>query len=199
MIWQFAGIFRYVFCGPLVWAFELRKVQVISCHPGSFKGIAKACSKKNVAKCHFWWRPIRSPVELGATWCWSIFRPQPGLRAPGDAETTWMACFVSAIVMVFNSQLSDFNSLNSLCSLCSYLLLPLSAKNGLATLLSVPPLLNGSETLQHVPWQPLLLLPDQWISPKRLTPFIMLSTHCTDCKPPPPPTTAATIITIIWW
>lgn len=35
--------------------------------------------------------PILSPVELGATWCWSIFRPQPGLRAPGDAETTWVS------------------------------------------------------------------------------------------------------------
>ena len=91
--------------------------------------------------------------------------------------------FVSAIVMVFNSQLSDFNSLYSLCS---YLLLPLSPKNGLATLLSVPPVLNGSETLQHVPWQLLLLLPDLWISPKHLTPFMMLSTHCTHCKPPPP-------------
>ena len=53
MIWQFAGIFRYVFCGPLVWAFELRKVQVISCHPGSFKGIAKACSQKKRGKMPF--------------------------------------------------------------------------------------------------------------------------------------------------
>ena len=191
----------------LSWAFELRKVQVISCHPGSFKGIAKACCKKNVANMPF----LVTSFELRHG-CFTPSHPFTcGTRcnmmlvnfpATARSPSTWrrwnnmgVFSFVSAIVMVFNSQLSDFNSLYSLRS---YLLLPLSPKNGLATLLSVPPVLNGSETLQHVPWQLLLLLPDQWISPKRLTPFMMLSTHCTHCKPPPPPTTAATMIKIIW-
>ena len=170
------------------------------------KALLRPATKNTSQKCHFWWRllswdmdvsllPILSPVELGATWCWSIFRPQPGLRAPGDAETTWVSFLLfqpSSWYLTHNFQ----TSIHYIHYAHMYLLLP--PKNGLATLLSVPPVLNGSERLQHVPWQLLLLLPDQWISPKRLTPFMMLSTHCTHCKPPPPPTTAATMIKIIW-